>query len=223
MRILVVEDDVLLGQGIAEGLKQENYAVDLINNGEQAEQAMMSEPYDAVVMDIGLPGRDGLSVVRAIRSAGITVPVLLLTAKDAIEDRVNGLDSGADDYLTKPFNLGELFARVRALTRRSMGRTEPTIKYRDIELDPAAHSLKQSGLYIKLSRREFALLHHLLENVGKVVSKTQLFEKLYSWDQEVDSNTLEVHVHNIRKKINGPLIKTIRGVGYIIQKEEDIH
>ncbi len=219
MRILVVEDDVMLGEGIVEGLKQHNYAVDLMKDGRMAEQALETEPYDAVVMDIGLPGKDGISIVKRIRNKGNHVPVLLLTARDAIDDRVKGLDSGADDYLTKPFDFSELLARMRALVRRSAGRADPKIKFETLELDPAAQTLTNNGEFVKLSRREFALLACLLENVGRVVSKTKLVEKLYGWDEEVDSNTLEVHIHNIRKKINNKYIKTIRGVGYTVQKE----
>ena len=218
MRILVVEDDPMLGEGIVEGLKQHNYAVDLIPDGKHAEMALDTEPYDAVVMDIGLPSKDGVSIVKSIRTKGNHVPVLLLTARDTVGDRVQGLDSGADDYLTKPFDLTELLARMRALVRRSVGRTDPKIKFDALELDPAAQTLTINGNFVKLSRREFALLECLLENLGKVVSKTKLVEKLYGWDEEVDSNTLEVHIHNLRKKIGNQYIKTIRGVGYIVQK-----
>ena len=218
MRILVVEDDPMLGEGIVEGLKQHNYAVDLIPDGKHAEMALDTEPYDAVVMDIGLPSKDGVSIVKSIRTKGNHVPVLLLTARDTVGDRVQGLDSGADDYLTKPFDLTELLARMRALVRRSVGRTDPKIKFDALELDPAAQTLTINGDFVKLSRREFALLECLLENLGKVVSKTKLVEKLYGWDEEVDSNTLEVHIHNLRKKIGNQYIKTIRGVGYIVQK-----
>ncbi|WP_116964122.1 response regulator transcription factor [Fastidiosibacter lacustris] len=218
MRILVVEDDIMLGEGIVEGLKQHNYAVDLMQDGKMAEMALDTEPYDAVVMDIGLPFKDGISIVKSIRAKGNSVPVLLLTARDAIDDRVRGLDSGADDYLTKPFDLSELLARMRALVRRSAGRSDPKIKFEELELDPAAQTVTVSGEFVKLSRREFALLECLLENTGKVVSKTKLLEKLYGWDEEVDSNTLEVHIHNVRKKIQNKYIKTLRGVGYIVQK-----
>ncbi|WP_100550657.1 response regulator [Caedibacter taeniospiralis] len=221
MRILVAEDDVMLGEGIVEGLKQHNYAVDLMQDGKMAELALDTEPYDAVVMDIGLPSKDGIAIVRSIRAKGNAVPVLLLTARDAVGDRVRGLDSGADDYLTKPFDLSELLARMRALVRRSAGRAEPKIKFESLELDPAAQTLTVNGEFIKLSRREFALLECLLENAGKVVSKTKLLEKLYGWDEEVDSNTLEVHIHNLRKKIQSKYIKTLRGVGYIVQKSQD--
>ncbi|MFZ9035920.1 MAG: response regulator [Francisellaceae bacterium] len=218
MRVLVVEDDHMLGEGIVEGLKQHNYAVDLINDGRHAEQALQTEPYDAAIVDIGLPSKDGISVVKSIRGKGVLTPVLLLTARDAVDDRVRGLDAGADDYLTKPFALDELLARLRALVRRSVGRVEPTIRFETLELDPAAQTAMDEGQLLKLSRREFALLECLLENAGKVVSKTRLLEKLYGWEDEVDSNTLEVHVHNIRKKIDNKYIKTIRGVGYIIRK-----
>lgn len=156
-----------------------------------------------------------------MRQNGNSTPVLILTARDSIEDRVKGLDLGADDYLTKPFDLEEVMARLRALSRRSVGRASPTIKYRNIELDPAAHSVKVDGEGIKLSRREFALLHTLISSPGKVISRNQMIESLYGWDEEIDSNALEVHIHHLRKKFGNDLIKTIRGVGYIVQKEDE--
>ena len=217
MRILVVEDDPMLGEGIAEGLKQHNYAVDLMFDGNMAAQALSTEAYDAAIIDIGLPSQDGISIVKNLRAEGGHVPVLLLTARDAVGDRIKGLDSGADDYLTKPFDFSELLARMRALVRRSVGRSDPKIKFGTLELDPAAQTFSDNGKFIKLSRREFAVLECLLENIGRVVSKTKLLEKLYGWNEEIDSNTLEVHIHNLRKKINNKYIRTIRGVGYIVQ------
>ena len=219
MRILVVEDDPMLGEGIAEGLKQHNYAVDLMFDGNIAAQALSTEAYDVAIIDIGLPSQDGISIVRDLRAKGGHVPVLLLTARDAVDDRVKGLDSGADDYLTKPFDFSELLARMRALVRRSVGRSDPKIKFETLELDPAVQTFSDSGKFINLSRREFAVLECLLQNVGRVVSKTKLLEKLYGWDEEIDSNTLEVHIHNLRKKIDNKYIRTIRGVGYIVQSK----
>ena len=201
MRLIVVEDDIMLGDGIAEGLKQHRYAVDLMRDGKSASQALETEPYDAAIIDIGLPKLDGIQLVKRLREKANPIPVLLLTARDTVDDRVKGLDSGADDYLTKPFDLSELLARIRALVRRSVGRSNPTIKFETLELDPAAKTLTFDGEYVKLSRREFTVLECLLENTGRVISKTKLLEKLYGWDEEIDSNTLEVHIHNIRKKI----------------------
>jgi len=218
MRILVVEDEILLGEGICEGLKQNGYTVDLAQDGIEAESAILLETFDAVVLDIGLPGKDGISVLSSVRGKGCMVPVLILTARDAVDDRVRGLDAGADDYLTKPFELQELSARIRALVRRSSGRATPKIKYEDIEIDPAAHQVLLKGEAVELARREFAMLVYLLENVGKVASRSQLIETLYGWGDEVDSNALEVHIHHLRKKFGSKFIRTIRGVGYMVQK-----
>lgn len=218
MRILVVEDEILLGEGICEGLKQNGYTVDFAQDGIEAESAILLETFDAVVLDIGLPGKDGISVLSSVRGKGCMVPVLILTARDAVDDRVRGLDAGADDYLTKPFELQELSARIRALVRRSSGRATPKIKYEDIEVDPAAHQVLLKGEAVELARREFAMLVYLLENVGKVASRSQLIETLYGWGDEVDSNALEVHIHHLRKKFGSKFIRTIRGVGYMVQK-----
>lgn len=221
MRILLVEDDELLGDGLQIGLIQDGNAVDWVKDGAVADSVLATEKFDVVILDIGLPKKSGLDVLKTLRQNGNTTPVLILTARDSIEDRVKGLDLGADDYLTKPFDLEEVMARLRALSRRSVGRASPTIKYRNIELDPAAHSVKVDDEPIKLSRREFALLHTLLSSPGKVISRNQMIESLYGWDEEIDSNALEVHIHHLRKKFGNDLIKTIRGVGYIVQKENE--
>ena len=218
MRILVVEDEVLLGEGICEGLKQNGYTVDWAKDGVSAESAMLLENFDAVVLDIGLPGKDGISVLSTVRRKGCSVPVLMLTARDTVIDRVSGLDAGADDYLTKPFELQELSARLRALVRRSSGRSSPKIQHGNIEVDPAAHLATLNGEHVDLPRREFAILVYLLENAGKVASRNQLVETLYGWDDEVDSNALEVHIHHLRKKFGNKFIRTIRGVGYMVEK-----
>jgi len=218
MRILVVEDDALLGDGLQIGLAQDSNAVDWIKDGETASNILKTETFDAIVLDIGLPLLSGLEVLKRLRRDGNRTPVLLLTAKDSIEDRVKGLDLGADDYLTKPFDLEEVLARLRALTRRAVGRVNPVILHGDLELDPAGHAVKFKDEDIKLSRREFALLHTLLNNIGKVVSRNQIIEALYSWDEEIDSNALEVHIHHLRKKFGNDLINTVRGVGYIVKK-----
>ena len=199
MRVLVVEDDILLGEGISEGLKQSGFIVDLIRNGSEAEDALLINDFDVCVMDIGLPKKSGITVLKNIRKENCQTPILLLTARDDVDDRVSGLDAGADDYLTKPFDLSELSARIRALARRSLGRATPIIIYNDIHVDPAAHSVIKSGESINLSRREFDVLCYLLDNLGKVVTKDKLDEKLYGWNEDIDSNALEVHIHHIRK------------------------
>jgi two-component system response regulator QseB len=219
MRILLVEDDQLLGDGVKNGLKQYGYTVDWLKDGEAARLALSSETFDLILLDIGLPKMSGLHLLQSIRREGINTPVLILTARESVEDRVKGLDSGADDYLKKPFDLGEVCARIRALVRRSSGRTESVIAYRNILLDPAAHSVKLEGEELVLPRREFALLQKLLENIGQVLSREQIAQSLYGWEEEVDSNALEVHIHNLRKKLNATYIRTIRGVGYMLEKE----
>lgn len=218
MRILLVEDDELLGDAVKSGLTQFGYVVDWLKDGESARLAMKSENFEAVILDLGLPKLSGLGFLQSIRHEGNMTPVIILTARDSVEDRVKGLDSGADDYLIKPFDLNELGARMRALVRRSTGRAEATLQYRNLTLDPAAHAVFVDGININVPRREFALLQKLLENAGQVLSREQLMQSLYGWDEEVDSNALEVHIHNLRKKLNANYIRTIRGVGYMIEK-----
>lgn len=218
MRLLIAEDDKLLGDGIRNGLRQEGYAVDWVEDGATAELAMKTETYDLVILDIGLPKKTGLEVLKNMRSRGDQLPVLLLTAFDRIEDRILGLDSGADDYVVKPFDLDELSARIRALLRRNSGRSAPVMEHGDIVVDPASHVVTKNGSGIDISPREFALLLTLLDNKGRVVSRSRLEEGLYAWNEEVESNTIEVHIHHIRKKLGSELIRTIRGVGYIIDK-----
>lgn len=219
MRILLAEDDELLGEGVRAGLMQYKYTVDWVKNGQAALQALLTERFDAVVLDLALPRLSGMEVLKTVRSKNIKTPVLILTAKDKTIDRVAGLDTGADDYLTKPFDLDELCARLRALLRRSGGRAKPQIVYKKIKLDPAAHTVEKDGKVIELSRREFDLLQMLMENAGKVLSRETITQSLYGWSDSVDSNALEVHVHNLRKKFGNDFIATIRGVGYIIEKE----
>lgn len=221
MRILLVEDDELLGDGLQIGLIQDGHAVDWIKDGEMANSVLHTDTFDAVILDVGLPKMSGLEVLRNLRTENNATPVLILTARDSVDDRVKGLDLGADDYLTKPFDLEEVLARLRALVRRSAGRASPTIVYKNVELDPAAHSVKVDNEEVKLSRREFALLHTLLSSPGKVISRNQMIESLYGWDEEIDSNALEVHIHHLRKKFGNDLIRTIRGVGYMVQKDDD--
>ncbi|MES2217059.1 MAG: response regulator [Pseudomonadota bacterium] len=221
MRILLVEDDELLGDGLRNGLIQYGYAVDWLKDGQSADQALKTETFDLIVLDIGLPKLSGISVLQNLRSRGLTMPVLILTARESIEDRVKGLDSGADDYLTKPFDLDELCARLRALQRRFSSRAEPVLQHENISLDPASHTVTLNGETINVSRREFALLHKLLENAGRVLSREHLTQSLYGWGEDVDSNALEVHIHNLRKKFGQTFIRTIRGIGYMIDKSKE--
>jgi len=219
VRILLVEDDTLLGDGIRVGLRQDGYAVDWVTQGEAAEQALATDAFDLVVLDLGLPGRDGLSVLQQLRRVGNDTPVIILTARDTVADRIQGLDGGADDYLIKPFDLDELAARARALIRRSKGRTTPLLEFGRLTLDPASHQVNYKNQPVEMSPREFALLRILMENADKLVSKTRLQEALYGWDQDVESNAVEVHIHHLRKKLDANLIQTVRGVGYRLAKE----
>ncbi len=224
MRVLLVEDDELLGFGIRAGLKHDGHVIDWVKDGQAAIHALQFknadlEKFDIVVLDLGLPKVSGLTVLQTVRKEGITIPVLILTAQDTLNDRVKGLDSGADDYLTKPFEMEELCARLRALQRRFSARALPVINYKDLSLDPAAHTIKRGEENVSLPRREFALLQKLLENAGHVLSRELLTQSLYGWEEDVDSNTLEVHIHNIRKKVGNDVIRTIRGVGYMVEKE----
>lgn len=219
MRLLLIEDDQLLGAGIQAGLRQEGYAVNWVTNGEAALGTLGLETYDIAVLDIGLPKISGLEVLRQMRARGDATPVLLLTARDTTQDKVAGLDSGADDYLIKPFDLDELSARLRALLRRHGGRATPAIRHRNLVLDPIAHTCAVDGGLVEISPREFNVLQMLLENRGKVLSRARLEEGLYSWGHEVESNTIEVHVHHLRRKLGADFIRTVRGVGYIIDNE----
>lgn len=218
MRLLLVEDDQLLGDGISAGLKQDGYTVDWVEDGEAADHALRSEHFDIVVLDINLPRLSGIEVLKRLRDRSSVTPVLLLTARDTVTDRVQGLDCGADDYLTKPFDLDELNARLRALLRRSSGRATPLLTHGAVVIDPAARRVMRDGAEVELSQREFALLQALLENVGRVLPRSRLEETLYGWGTEVESNTLEVHIHHLRKKLGSTLIRTVRGVGYVIEK-----
>ncbi|MEQ1661805.1 MAG: response regulator [Thiobacillus sp.] len=214
MRILVIEDDRLLGDGLQAGLSQAGYAVDWLRDGEAATSALLTETFAAVVLDLGLPKRDGLSVLQWMRERRDATPVLILTARDQLEDRVRGLDLGADDYVLKPFDLDEIAARLRALVRRAHGRTQPVLAWQDITLDPAARSVTRAGQTVELTQREFDLLHLLMENRGRVLTRRSLEEQLYTWNDAVDSNALEVHIHHLRRKLGSGLICTVRGVGY---------
>ncbi|OFZ67172.1 MAG: DNA-binding response regulator [Betaproteobacteria bacterium RBG_16_56_24] len=229
MRVLLVEDDALLGDALQAGLKQSGYAVDWMKDGVAAEQALSTEPYAAVVLDLGLPRLSGLEVLRRLRSRNsqtqtqtqnVRIPVLILTAMDAIDDRIKGLDAGADDYLVKPFDMGELAARLRALVRRTSGSAAPELQVTGVRLDPAAHRVLYRDEPVELSAKEFAVLHALMLNAGKVLSRAQLEEQLYAWGEEVESNTVEVHIHHLRRKIFPEVIETIRGVGYLMPRDK---
>lgn len=219
MRVLLVEDDELLGDGVCIGLTQYGYVVDWVKDGQSALQAILLENFDTIVLDLELPKKSGLEVLKAARAQNVTTPVLILTARELVEDRVKGLDAGADDYLVKPFDLEELSARIRALQRRTTSRAEPLITYGNISIDPASRQAFLHDEPLMLPRREFALLQKLLENAGKVISREQLIQTLYGWGDEIDSNALEVHIHNLRKKLGKDLIRTIRGVGYVIENK----
>ena len=215
MRILLVEDDRMLGDGLQAGLTQAGYAVDWLRDGEAAVAALSTESFAAVVLDLGLPKRDGLSVLQWLRGRHDATPVLILTARDQLEDKVRGLDLGADDYVLKPFDLDEIAARLRALVRRAHGRPEPVLRLGEIELNPAARSVTRAGQPVELTPREFDLLHLLLENTDRVLTRRTLEEQLYTWNEAVDSNALEVHIHHLRRKLGNELIRTVRGIGYV--------
>jgi DNA-binding response OmpR family regulator len=220
MRLLLVEDDNLLGDGIKAALIQEGYAVNWLTDGSAAEIALKVEEYDIVVLDLGLPKRSGIEVLNSLRGDNKDLPVLILTARDTVQDRISGLDSGADDYMIKPFDIDELSARLRALIRRRGGRASPMITHGNVSLDPASHTVRKDDEEIEFSRREFAVLLALLESAGKVLSRARLEESLYGWDEEVESNAIEVYIHHLRKKLGSDFIRTIRGVGYIVDKKE---
>jgi len=219
MRVLLVEDDAQLGDGLRTALKQEGYAVDWAQDGEEGDLALRTEPYDIVVLDLGLPGQSGLEVLEQLRNRGSDVPVLILTARDTSKDRVAGLDKGADDYMVKPFNIDELCARIRSILRRAHGRAAPKLSAGALEMDVAGRTVELAGESVELSAKEFAVLLQLLENKGRVMSKSRLEEGMYDWESELESNAVEVYVHHLRKKLGKDLIRTIRGVGYVIDKD----
>lgn len=220
MRILLAEDDPLLGDGLRAGLRQQGFQVDWVRDGLAAERELRAQPYAAAVLDLGLPMVDGLTVLAHARQKGITLPVLILTARDAISDRIKGLDSGADDYVVKPVDLHELAARLRALIRRAHGQTQELLHAQSVSLDTAARVVTVANEPVTLSAREFDLLHALILNAGRVMSREQLEQHLYSWGQEVESNAIEVHIHHLRKKLGTSLIQTVRGIGYMLTKDE---
>jgi len=218
MRLLLAEDDRMIGESVQRGLKQDGFAVDWVSDGRAAELALAERVHDLLVLDLGLPRKTGLDVLRSMRQRGDSRPVLIVTARDAVTDRVAGLDAGADDYVVKPFELTELAARIRALLRRSAGRAEPLVAYGDIELLPDTREVRLRGEPVGLSPREFAVLEALLARPGAILSRAQLEEKLYGWNEEVESNAVEVHIHHLRKKLGTDFIRNVRGLGYTLSK-----
>ena len=219
MRLLLVEDDTMIGEVVLDLLRAEHYAVDWVKDGEMADTALrQSQSYDLVMLDLGLPRKDGLDVLRAMRARKDRTPVLIATARDAVEQRIAGLDAGADDYVLKPYDLDELLARLRALVRRASGRAEPVFEHNNISINPATREVLAGGAAVTLSAREWAVLEALIARPGAVLSRAQLEEKLYSWRDEVSSNAVEVYIHGLRKKLCSELIQNVRGVGYMVPK-----
>ena len=220
MRILLIEDDTLIGDGLKVGMTKLGFTVDWFESGEAGFQALAAAPWDAVVLDLSLPERDGLDILRQWRQQGQDVPVLILTARDALDERVKGLQLGADDYLCKPFALSEVAARLQALIRRRHGQFQPELKHGNVVLSPGNHSVLCNGETLNLKSREMALLELFMRNPGRVLTRSQLEEKLYSWDEDVSSNAVEVHIHHLRKKLGSQFIRTVHGVGYTLGAAE---
>ena len=219
MRVLLVEDDTMIGEAVLDALRADRYAVDWVRDGVMADTALRSESYDLVLLDLGLPKRDGLEVLRSLRARHATVPVLVATARDAIGDRIAGLDAGADDYVVKPYDTDELLARIRALIRRSAGRGEPVFSHKGVTLNPATREATVNGEPVQLSAREWAVLEPMLARPGAVFSRAQLEEKLYGWKDDISSNAVEVYVHGLRKKLGAEMIQTVRGLGYVVPRQ----
>lgn len=218
MRLLLIEDDVLLGDALVAGLTQSGFALDWLRDGHSGAAALKSNDYAAVVLDLGLPKLSGLEVLKRARAAGDATPILILTAQDATGDKIRGLDSGADDYLVKPIDLDELAARLRSLIRRSQGQAAPLLTVADLQLDPAARRVSFRDAPVDLSAREFAVLHELMLSAGRVLTREQIEERLYTWGEEIESNAVEVYVHHLRRKLAPEVIRTVRGVGYMMPK-----
>jgi two-component system response regulator QseB len=216
MRLLLVEDDSMIGAAAQQGLRQEGHTVDWVRDGKEAEVAVADKVHDVVLLDLGLPRRDGLSLLREWRAKGIGIPVVIITARDAVTDRIAGLDAGADDYLVKPFDLDELSARVRAVTRRRAGRSASVMKIGELEIDAATKRVKWKGEDVALSAREYALLEALADRPGAYLTRAQLEERLYGWNEEIASNAVEVHIHGLRRKLDAGLIRNVRGLGYTL-------
>jgi len=220
MRVLLVEDDAQLGKAVQTGLQQQGHAVDWVRDGVAGESAALSGEYGAVLLDLGLPRQGGMSLLQKLRAAGNQQPVLIITSRDEVPERILGLDAGADDFLVKPFDLQELGARLRAASRRAAGRAQTLISHGTLVVNPAARKVTQAGTEVQLTAREFALLLQLLENRGRVQSRTQLQDALYSWSNDIESNAVEVHVHHLRRKLGRELIRTVHGQGYTIDELE---
>jgi DNA-binding response OmpR family regulator len=218
MRLLLVEDDLMIGETVLDLLRADAYAVDWVRDGNMAQSALATQDYDLVLLDLGLPRKDGLEVLRDLRTRQIRTPVLIASARDAVTQRIEGLDSGADDYIVKPYDLDELLARIRALIRRSAGRAEPVYSYENVSINPSTKEVMVEGTPIILSAREWAVLEALLARPGIILSRAQLEEKLFSWKDEISSNAVEVYIHGLRKKLGAELIQNVRGVGYLIPK-----
>jgi DNA-binding response OmpR family regulator len=219
MRLLLVEDDPMVGEAVREGLRQDGYVVDWVRDGKAADAALAANAFALVLLDLGLPRRDGIEVLRNLRARREATPVLVITARDTVKQRIEGLDAGADDYLVKPFDLDELSARVRALLRRASGRAQPLVEHGPLTLDPGSREVRVRGEAVSLSAREYALVEALTERPGIVLSRAQLEERLYGWGEEVSSNAIEVHIHNLRRKLGDDVIRNVRGVGYMIPVE----
>ena len=219
MRLLLVEDDPMIGAGVQRGLKQDGHTVDWVRDGAAAELAVADGVYEVILLDLGLPRKSGLELLAGLRRKGVATPVLVITARDSVADRVKGLDAGADDYLVKPFDLDELSARIRALTRRQGGRASPVIEVGSLALDPAKHVVTLGGAPVALSKREFSLLHALMKQPGVPLSRAQIEESLYGWDEEIESNAVEVYIHSLRRKLGAERIRNVRGVGYMVPSE----
>lgn len=218
MRLLLVEDDPMIGEAVQDLLRAEHYAVDWARDGDAADTALRAQPYDLVLLDLGLPKRDGLAVLRDLRTRKNRTPVLVATARDAVAQRIEGLDAGADDYVLKPYDMDELLARLRALLRRAAGRAEPVYEHQGVSINPATREVTVRGMPVVLSGREWAVLEPLIARPGMVLSRQQLEDKLYGWGDEVSSNAVEVYVHGLRKKLGPELVLNVRGVGYLVPK-----
>ncbi len=221
MRILLAEDDVMLGDGLRAGLRQQGFQVDWVRDGLAAEREISTGDYQAAVLDLGLPLKDGMDVLQAIRNKNMATPVLVLTARDAVPDRIKGLDLGADDYVIKPVDLYELGARLRSLVRRAHGQIQELMTCDTVQMNPATREVTCEGQLVTLSTREYDLLHALMLAVGRIMSREQLEQQLYSWGHEVESNAIEVHIHHLRKKLKPELIQTVRGIGYTLMRPKD--
>jgi two-component system, OmpR family, response regulator QseB len=217
VRLLLVEDDAMIAEAIRTGLKRDGFTVDWVHDGESADKVLRTDAFDLLLLDLGLPRKGGLQVLQSLRARQQALPVLIITARDAVSDRVQGLDAGADDYLVKPFDLDELAARIRALLRRKSGRTEPEIEHLGVALNPATHRVTRDGREIGLSPKEFSLLQLLMERPGNILSRAQIEERLYGWGEEVESNAVEVHIHGLRRKLGNDFILNVRGVGYRVR------